>query len=243
MFRFRWIKLCFGAFALVAAAVFTTDHFGAFEVRRLRSQINELEREKAEMALYVERLSDSRRVAQVDVVEQYQSDTGEPITLLRWQQIGPSGTLGVPENIEVKGAQVYFEAKVIKFKHSLIAQAAPDKDWSLFVFRRVFGEHQSPSTGYPLDRKAPIDVAGESEPDSTHARLWDRFLQLMENPVLASEYGVRTAQYEAASGVMRPGQIWEVSLDAAGGLNLRMIGVQSRPAANNERNLQISARQ
>lgn len=242
MFKWRWVKLGVGTIALVGAAVFTTDHFGAFEVRRLQSQISELEREKAEMALFVERLSDSRRVAQVDVIGQHRNEAGEPTTVIRWTQIGPFKTIGVPEIIEVKGTQVYFEAKVIKFKHDFVARAAPEKDWSLAVFRRVFGERQSPESGHPLDQSAPISVVGEPGPDSPQNRLWSRFLVLMEDPAAASEYGVRTAQYEAVSGLMKPGQIWEVSLDAAGGLNLRIIGVQPLPETDDDRDLQISAR-
>ena len=115
LFRLRWIRLGVGAVAVAAAAIVTTDRFNVFEVRRLESQITDLQRQKAEMLLYAQRLSASRRLAQVNVVEQHRDEAGGLITVLRWQQIGRSGALGSPEIIEVKGGQVYFEAMVIRF--------------------------------------------------------------------------------------------------------------------------------
>ena len=221
-----------GALALVAAAVVTTDHLGTFEVRKLKTQISELKREKAEMVLYAQRLSAARRVAQVTVVEQYDSAAAGPVTVLHWQQISPSGLLGPREIIEVKGTQVYFEALVIKFEHELVGRATPEHETSLAMFRRAFGERQAPVTGHPLDQTAPIEVAGQSRPDALHDRLWKRFWRLVDDPMMAAEYGVRVAQCEAPSVVVKPGQIWEVSLDHAGGLNIRKLA--DRPATETD---------
>ena len=91
MFKLRWIRTGLGALALIGVATVATDQFSAFKIRRLESRITELDREKAELQLYAERLGGSRRVAQVNVVEQFHDDDGEPITILHWQQIGPSG--------------------------------------------------------------------------------------------------------------------------------------------------------
>ena len=50
---------------------------------------------------------------------------------------------------------------------------------------------------------------------------------------IAAKYGIRVAQCEAPSVPLAPGQTWEVTLDAAGGLNVRKIGgrtIEQRPA-------------
>ena len=240
LFKFRWLRLGAGAIVVAAAAVFTTDHFNVFEVRRLKSQISQLQRQKAEMLLYAKRLSASRRVAQVNVVGQRRDPAGDPLTVLRWQQIGPSGALGPPEIIEVNGTQVYFEAMVIKFDYDLIGRAAPGKETTLAVFRRAFGERQAPWTGPSLDQTAPLEGAVAPAPDSLQAKLWKRFWELIDRPKLATEYGVRVAQCEAPSVPVRVGQVWEISLDAAGGLNIRKIGQQ--PAPQQEKQPLLSAR-
>ena len=228
LLKIRWIKLGAGAIVLSAAAAFTTNHFKVFEVRRLRSQIGDLEREKAEMLLYAERLQAARRLAQVNVIDQRWSDADGAVTVLRWQQIGESGALGHPELIELKGTQIYFEAQVIKFEHDLIGRAAPDRQTSLAMFRRAFGDRQAPETGVPLDQTAPVGDSENSSSDALEARLWKRFWSLSEDPESAVEYGVRVAHCEAPSVRMKPGQVWEVTLDAAGGLNLRLMSEQHR---------------
>ncbi|GAF74957.1 unnamed protein product, partial [marine sediment metagenome] len=66
-----------------------------------------------------------------------------------------------------------------------------------------------------------------TDPDTSpaiHDELWQRFQDLMDDPALAAEYGVRVVQYEAPAVPLQPGQIWEVTLDAAGGLNLKKTG-------------------
>ena len=52
--------------------------------------------------------------------------------------------------------------------------------------------------------------------------IWHRFWEIVGDPQLAREYGIRIAQSEAPSVVLQAGQIWEVSLDAVGGLNLHL---------------------
>ena len=64
------------------------------------------------------------------------------------------------------------------------------------------------------------------------------FEEFTEDEALAKEYGVRVAQYEAPSVNMKPGQVWEVSIDAAGGLNLKMLA--SEPSASPAHERQIS---
>ncbi len=222
--RFRIIRTTVGLIALLMAAIFTTDQFGRMEVRRLTTKVNDLEREKAEMAGYVRRISASRRVAQMDILSQEKDSENRTVTTLRWQQISTGGALGSPESITIQGEQIYVEAMVIKFDYDLVGRATPDHDASLVMFRRIFGDRQPPEAGIALDRTAPPESSGDTPPDTLAEKLWPRFWQITEDPQLASLYGIRVAQSEAPSVRVTPGQVWEVTLDAAGGLNLRLLG-------------------
>lgn len=295
LLKLRWLKPAVGLVLLAGAAVVVTDQFSAFQIRKLKGQIEALEAEKAELALYAERLCASRRVAQLDVLEQSQGEDG-PVTVMRWQQIALDGRLAAPEIVTIQGRQVYLEAMVVKFQHELIGRGADgERSASLALFRRAFGERQAPVTGHPLDQTAPggyagpaLDAAaerlggtgdgrradarrGEHDTDASrngsdagglarkgadaagsdvdpldalregaaaHAaggasayeqKLWKRFLDLLDDTALAAEYGVRVAQFEAPSVLVRAGQTWEVTLDAAGGLNLRKLADSREP--------------
>lgn len=170
-------------------------------------------------------------------------------TRIRWQEIVPDGLLGEPLEIEVVGALIYVEALVLKFSYDVLSGDEPDVGASLALFRRVFGEQQAPQSGAELDRTPPPFLAGVlsevAVPTATgtgkrvaiptartggpaartprEQQLWRRFWEFVDNPQTAREFGVRVAQIEAPAAPMRTGQIWEVSLETAGGLNLRKL--------------------
>lgn len=223
MLRFRWLKMTVGGALLLALAFVASDQISAIKIHRLESKIGDLERQLAELKLYAERIKASHRVAQVNVIEQ-RTDAGKvPITTLRWQQIGPDGTLGPPEVFDVLGKQVYVEAMVLKFDYDLIGGAAENRETNLALFRRAFGDYQAPRAGVPLDRSVPTYMHASPSELALQKNIWDRFLAFTEDDDLATQYGVRIAQFEAPSVLMKPGQVWEVSIDAAGGLNIKML--------------------
>jgi hypothetical protein len=134
--------------------------------------------------------------------------------------------------VEAVGELVYFESLVIKFEPRLVGEGDPQRGTSLAMFRRIFGDCQAPESVPELDRSArpPLD---ESDADGAlHAELWARFWELVDDPRLAREFGVRVAQCEAPAAPLRVGQVWELMLDAAGGLNLRRIDDGASDAAS-----------
>lgn len=181
----------------------------------MQDRVQRLQEERTRLVEYAERLTASRRVAQIDVLDRRNDEKSRPITTLRWQEIGEGGALATPQTIEVLGKSAYFEAQVIKFEFQRVREGDPKHGASLAVFRRIFGELEPPEDGDPLP-----PPRGHS-PD--HAELWRRFWEIVNNPKLAAEYGIRVAQCEAPSVPLEPGQTWEVELDAAGGLNVRKI--------------------
>lgn len=228
--RVKWFKLAFGGMLLMFTTILVTEQFSVFKIRELNARISELEREKAEMLRYAQRITASRRVAQVNVVDQQAGDDGVTHSVLHWQQISPSGVLGPVEVLDLKGDQVYFEAMVVKFEYDLIGRETPGKSTNLALFRRAFGSDQAPSSGHPLDQTAPSVEGGKRSENSADRFAWARFYDVVSHPELAKEFGIRIAQCEAPSVPVKKGQVWEVTLDAAGGLNLKYLGEQSNQA-------------
>jgi hypothetical protein len=216
----KWLKFSLGCALLIATATFTAVRFGGLEARRLRSEVGRLEQERLRLVEYAGRLSVSRRVAQIDVVRQRVNAQGDTVSTLLWQEIGRDGRLGRPLALEAVGELVYFESLVIKFEPRFVGEADPQRGTSLAMFRRVFGDCQAPDSVPELDREAGPSLDGDRP---FHAELWQRFWELVDDPQLAGEYGVRVAQCEAPAAPLRAGQVWELALDAAGGLNLRLI--------------------
>jgi hypothetical protein len=58
---------------------------------------------------------------------------------------------------------------------------------------------------------------------SFEKRLWEQFWEIATNPRLAAAMGVRVAQGEAVYKPLRMGQVYELIVDAAGGMSLRPL--------------------
>jgi len=214
--------------AAAAALVLMLGAFDWFGSRSLQKQVDRLEQERTELIGFVERLKASRRVAQVDVVGQCVDDAGQIVSRLRWQEVRSDGLSASPIEIETVGMLAYFEGFVIKFDHDLVAGGDPDRGQSLVMFRRVFGDRQIPDDVPLLDRAMPPVATAVTTITDTPTSLWDRCWALVENAALREQYGVRVAQIEAPAVPLDEGQLWEVTLDASGGLNLTLI----EPGAN-----------
>ncbi len=208
----------------IAGTLLLTFNLRTLEIRRLNAQVNELEQKRQELRDYIARLSASRRVAQVDVIEQKPDQRGQSVSAIVWHEIGRDGVLSEPQTVEVVGDLMYVEAAVIKFDHEAVGKGDPEKAGSVAVFRRIFGDRQIAALAPNLDASSRPSAPRGASDSSLEQGLWGLFWQLMSDPDLARQYGVRVAQCEAPAVRIKSGQIWEVALDAAGGLNLRLIG-------------------
>lgn len=199
----------------------------SWEVSRLAAQVEELQQQREQLVEYVRRLKASRRVAQADVLQQFPDENGRTMSVIRWSEIGLDGTLGEPQILEAVGRQVYFEAAVIKFDLDAVGKGDPERGVSLALFRRVFGEDQAAASVAEIDRATRAPSPDRGTTGEFERRMWSLFWRLMDEPRLAEQFGVRVAQYEAPGVILRSGQIWEVTLDAAGGLNLKLVAQRS----------------
>jgi len=228
----KWLRLTVSACLVVGVAAWSLVQFGSREGAKLTERADRLEAEKRQLHEHIKRLGSSRRVAQIDVLGQHSTEADQTFTRLRWQEVDPSGALRPPIAAEIMGKQLYVEALVIKFEPELVGEGDTEKGQSVALFRRLFGDQQNPKWGFALapDMNEPTkDVPG----DARHADLWKRFWEIVDDPALAKRYGIRVGQCEAPSVPVRSGQVWEVTLDAVGGLNLRKLREETVAAPAN----------
>jgi len=225
----RRIPASFIAGVALVGGVAALLNWRSWEVRRLQDEVHSLEREREQLVEYARGLVASRRVAQVDILEPTREPSGREMTNLLWQEIDSNGLLGAPLPLQVVGEQVYFEAAVLKFNQPDPGSSRGEPVVSLVLFRRVFGDGQPAGLSNSLNSESHRTLPSENWDRDAQDGLWSRFGELMEDPSLAEQYHVRVAQFEAPSVRVKPGQIWEVTLDAVGGLNLRLIGQRVPP--------------
>jgi len=198
----------------------------AAEIRRLETVVEQKEQEIQALEIANRLLKVDHRVARIEVLAQGSpADAPERVrTTLRFTELDGEGRpLGPGHELTVEGKTVYVEALVIRFEDSYVEQGDPLRGTALCLFKRLFGENQSPSQGVPLDPvgQQPLVYGGDEGPNPLHRALWERFWDYANDPELARTLGVRALQGEAPFIEARPGKSYRLELRASGGLTLQ----------------------
>jgi hypothetical protein len=218
--------------ALLFLAVFAVGgvitYRNATENRRALEAATQLAEARQEA---IARLTRSRRVAEAVVVDRYVDEKGCTISKVRFVELDENGEPLKDVVVEVEGEVVYFDSLVLKFDGEKVAAGDPLKGRSVILFRRLFGEHQKPIDGVPLDAAdeggVPLAYSSREGVNEAERALWSRFWELANDPEAAAREGVRVAQGEAPYTRMETGKIYRLSVDDAGGLN---VGATAIPA-------------
>jgi hypothetical protein len=130
--------------------------------------------------------------------------------------------VGDPKEYTIDGDVIYVDAWVIKYADELVEQGDPLRSTSVCLFRRIFGEHQQPSGGYPLDAKGsrPAVYSQGNEMSALERDIWTNFWQYANDPALAKKSGVRAVHGEAPSTRLEPGKRYRIELRSSGGLTI-----------------------
>lgn len=194
----------------------------AAEVARLANVVAEQERALEALELANRLLKVTHRLARIEVLAQSAAAASEGVrTTLRFTELGVDGEPLAPgRELIVEGKLVYVEALVIQFEDRYVEQGDALRGSAIALFRRLFGENQSPSEGVPLDPagQLPLVYGGDTTVDPLHRALWERFWDYANDPVLAQELGVRALQGEAPFIEARVGRSYRLELRASGGL-------------------------
>lgn len=194
----------------------------------LKQQISDLKQDLAAKELQLDFLRQRQRVAHIEVLEQREdaSRPGGRTTRFRFQEMDASGIpFDEGDWYEIDGDILYVDALVIKFDDAFVEANDLLRGSSLLLFRRLFGEHQNPSDGFPLDSVGQHPQAYSVE-EGAHAfqrDLWKRFWDYALEPEVVRQSGVRAMHGEAPFIKLAPGKRYAVELRTSGGLTIRTL--------------------
>lgn len=194
------------------------------EIGDLNLRVEKKQQEIDRLNTAVRLLTIDQRVARLEVVKQTGSAVkGDLVTQFSFAEIDDKGQpLESPRTFSIKGDIVYLDAWVVKYNDKLIEAAEPDHDFSICLFRRLFGEAQQPKDGFVIDTVGASPAPYRSGKPMTEAEreVWARFWDYANNPRKAETKGIRAAHGEAPSIKLLPGMKYRVVLRASGGLSI-----------------------
>ena len=199
----------------------------------LQEQVNELQSKLDEANHAVERLTATRRVAQLLVTDQHVGPDGVPRTTLLVEEYaadgGPAtadaatGDAIAPLRVTIVGDEAHLDATIITFHTDLTLAGDPMRGHSMLLFTKLFGNHQPPADGTPIDtpdRLGQLDRGTDPRVSTFQRSLWRQFWQLAEDPDARRKCGVSSAGGEGVWFRCKPDQLYTVTLQATGGLSV-----------------------
>jgi hypothetical protein len=198
--------------------------------RRLRDELAAVEaRMAAEIAqreAMVERLGRERRRGIVEILSQQPiapagAAGGRVATELRFVELDDEGREIGRREYTVPGEVVYIEGWTARFPHDEVAAGDPLRGSTLVLLRRIYSDLMPPAEGLPIDTPGGVpDGYALGERSRLERSLWRNFWRLASDARLAAEEGLRVAQGEAVFKRVRPGERYELIVEAAGGMAL-----------------------
>lgn len=212
------------ALVLLAFWRFTVDEQARI-IAELHAMQAEMEERLAERDAMIDRLSRSRRIAHLEVVDQDDdAPAGRGRTTVRLIELDESGAELARQDFSVPGNVVYVDAWTVKFQPEDVAAGHPLLGRSLVLLRRIYSDRMAPRDGIEIDTPGAIPPGyAASEAGRWEQQLWSQFWEIATDAVLAERLGVRVAQGEAVYKRMARGERYELTIDAAGGMNLRPL--------------------
>ena len=192
------------------------------ELREKTAEVARLAKENQRLDLALRLLKVDHRVAEIEVLDQTQQQD-RPRTKFQFVELSKDGgPLGEKKVFTIEGATIYVDAWVIKYSDALVEGGDPLRSTSVCLFRRVFGEYQEPSEGFPLDAAGarPSVYSQGNELSPLERDIWANFWEYANNPAKAKQAGLRAAHGEAPSIRLEPGKRYRIELRASAGLSI-----------------------
>ncbi len=201
-------------------------------LRNQRHEIGELQEQVSDLKEQVDRLETARRLLKVNhrvadlrvIDQQPRPADGRLITTIEFVEVNDDGApLAATEQLTVEGSRVYVAYRVAQFDDKYVEAADLHRGTSICLFEKLFGEHQKPEDGYPLDKvgSRPTAYARGGKMSEFEKKIWGDFWNIANDPQRAEQLGIRALQGEAPSMVVRKGFTYRLTLRAAGGLTFQ----------------------
>jgi hypothetical protein len=152
------------------------------------------------------------------VIKQEERD-GRLFTTIRFVETarGDMLTKVLEKEYEIEGDVVHFDALVVTFSDQAVMDGQAR---SLYIWRRVYGEHMSPSEGYAIESPGthPERYAGllRDLKLPEQQMFWEAIWDLANDPEALREYGIKAIYGNAVYKRLRPGLIYVFKIGTDG---------------------------
>jgi hypothetical protein len=215
------------------------------QIAQLQALNDDMARRLASREAMIQRLSRTRRIAYIDVVDQRLGPAKDVLeTDLVFIELDSDGSEIARQSFTIPGDVLFVDAFTVKFAHEDVASGHPLMGRTLVLLRRLYSDRMAPADGFTIDTPGAVPPAYASgEVGRFEQQIWRHFWEIATDPERAANMGVRVAQGEAVYKPVRTGASFELIADAAGGISLVPLAADDGlddPAPSDESSIENS---
>ncbi len=192
------------------------------QIARLEAANAELQQMVEKRETMIQRLSRSRRVAHVHIPEQRIDEDGNiEETDLLLIELDEKGLELARQDFTIPGDVLFIDGWTVKYFPDQVAQGHPLHGRTLLLLRRLYSDQMAPRDGFVIDTPGAVPPGyAVGEIGVFEQKIWEEFWHLATDAEFADSMSVRVAQGEAVYKPVRKGQVYELIVDAVGGMSL-----------------------
>lgn len=213
--KFSVGRLLLGAIGLATVAVLGTFSYVTYQAGK---SIFQLIAENRELRTAIGNLQQEDQIGYAKVLSQEERD-GQLFTRILFVETARNdkSVRVLEKEYEIEGDVVFFDALIVKFSDEIVAGG---EEKALYLWRRVYGEDQAPSEGYPIEEPGDIparyaDLTAKLSLDDRKL-FWDEIWNLADDPARLAEAGITAIYGNAVYRRLQPGLIYVFKIDATG---------------------------
>ena len=204
---------------LIAGATILTAAIWGISFYLSSSTIHTLLTENHELNKAIKNLTDEEQIGYATLQSQDFDSTGQLQSVIRFVQTAA----GRPKEIvseqlfTISGDVIHFDALIVKFSNEYVKDG---KARSLYLWRRIYGEVDSPASGQLIE--IPNQAPERYHSISKTLRMqdsdifWEAIWELANDPGQLSEYGITAVYGNAIYTKLQKGQITRFKISPTG---------------------------
>jgi hypothetical protein len=197
------------------------------EKQQLREENKELTVQKEKLAMANKLLKVDYQLARLRLRSQEQDpQTKKIVSVVEFWEVDDQGNpLTRPQEYRIRGDNVYVEGLVAKFEDRFVEEGDPRRGTAMLAFKAIYGNDDTPNSGYPLTSKRTQPNAYERGglPSPFEEALWRNFWDYAHDPAKMQELGLSAMCGKSVSTQLREGHEYSVKLRSTGDVTIQSL--------------------
>ena len=178
------------------------------------------------MATSMKLLKVDKRVANIKVLSIEKDEDGNPLMDLSFTEVGGDGEeIGISKNYTIKGDKFYVDGWVVAFEDKYIEQADELRGASLFVFKSIYGNDETPRDAQRLDddSQSRPGIYQDDRKSEFEQQIWSDFWDVCNDNHKQQELGIRASHGQSTYIQGQEGKTYQIEIRASGSTGIKIV--------------------